>query len=213
MFPTPTLTQIIVNPHHPRVERDLADTHRMHQQMLRLCCRDDFGPGSRAAAGVLYRVDTTHSQTAILVQSLTAPDTSTLPSGYDHAQTKDLEPLLNRLANGSRVRYRIACAPSRAKHINGKRSGKRYGLSGEDAARWWKRAADKAGLALESTHICDERRLSGRSRGRDVPLHWMVQFDGTATITNPDTTREAVTTGIGPGKAYGCGLLSLAITA
>ncbi|MBS2545345.1 type I-E CRISPR-associated protein Cas6/Cse3/CasE [Catenulispora sp. NL8] len=35
-------------------------------------------------------------------------------------------------------------------------------------------------------------------------------FEGVLTVTDPETLRTAMTTGIGPSKAYGCGLLTLA---
>ncbi|MFD6434343.1 type I-E CRISPR-associated protein Cas6/Cse3/CasE [Streptomyces venezuelae] len=40
--------------------------------------------------------------------------------------------------------------------------------------------------------------------------HHRVRFDGTATIVAPDLLRTALQKGIGRGKAYGCGLLSIA---
>ncbi|WP_083752572.1 type I-E CRISPR-associated protein Cas6/Cse3/CasE [Actinosynnema sp. ALI-1.44] len=36
-------------------------------------------------------------------------------------------------------------------------------------------------------------------------------FEGTAKIATPGATRQAVLNGIGRGRAYGCGLLSLAL--
>lgn len=40
--------------------------------------------------------------------------------------------------------------------------------------------------------------------------HSLVRYDGTATVTDPDALRAAVLAGIGRGKPYGAGLLSLA---
>ena len=40
--------------------------------------------------------------------------------------------------------------------------------------------------------------------------HAVVRFDGIGVVTDPDALRAAVLTGIGRGKSYGCGLLSLA---
>lgn len=38
----------------------------------------------------------------------------------------------------------------------------------------------------------------------------VVRFDGIATVTDAGLARQAVLEGIGRGKSYGCGLLSLA---
>ncbi|MEU8505864.1 type I-E CRISPR-associated protein Cas6/Cse3/CasE [Streptomyces brevispora] len=35
-------------------------------------------------------------------------------------------------------------------------------------------------------------------------------YEGTLHVTNPDALRTLLTTGIGQGRAYGCGLLTLA---
>lgn len=37
-----------------------------------------------------------------------------------------------------------------------------------------------------------------------------VVFEGRLVVENADALRRAMTSGIGPGKAYGCGLLTLA---
>ncbi|RSN68457.1 type I-E CRISPR-associated protein Cas6/Cse3/CasE, partial [Streptomyces sp. WAC 05379] len=42
------------------------------------------------------------------------------------------------------------------------------------------------------------------------PTHRLLQFDGTAHITDPDALTDALLTGIGRAKSYGAGLLSLA---
>ncbi len=40
--------------------------------------------------------------------------------------------------------------------------------------------------------------------------HSLIRYDGTATVTDPTALTQAVLTGIGRGKPYGAGLLSLA---
>lgn len=49
----------------------------------------------------------------------------------------------------------------------------------------------------------------GKSTGRGVTLR-MVTFEGRLSIDDPDRFREALLSGIGPAKAYGCGLMTLA---
>ena len=38
-----------------------------------------------------------------------------------------------------------------------------------------------------------------------------VQYDGVLTVTDADLLRHALTSGIGHGKGFGCGLLTLAL--
>jgi len=42
-------------------------------------------------------------------------------------------------------------------------------------------------------------------------FHLAVQFDGRLRVTDPGALKEAVRSGIGSAKAYGFGLLSLAL--
>jgi CRISPR system Cascade subunit CasE len=44
---------------------------------------------------------------------------------------------------------------------------------------------------------------------RDVHLR-TATYDGLLDVTDPDALRRTLTGGIGHGKAYGCGLLTLA---
>jgi len=39
---------------------------------------------------------------------------------------------------------------------------------------------------------------------------YTIQFDGLLKVTAPDKLQQAVAVGIGPSRAFGCGLLSLA---
>jgi hypothetical protein len=49
-----------------------------------------------------------------------------------------------------------------------------------------------------------ERVSGGRIR------HTLTQFDGVAAVAEPTTVTSAIITGVGRGKSYGCGLLSIA---
>jgi CRISPR system Cascade subunit CasE len=51
--------------------------------------------------------------------------------------------------------------------------------------------------------------LRGRTANRLVTLAGVL-FEGLLEVTDPDNLRLAIREGIGPGKAIGCGLLSVA---
>ncbi|WP_081241346.1 type I-E CRISPR-associated protein Cas6/Cse3/CasE [Streptomyces viridosporus] len=83
-------------------------------------------------------------------------------------------------------------------------------LSGADADQWWLRRATEAGLDL---HVLTPTSMEpARPRGQDAPRmrHSLIRYDGTATVTDPHALQNAVLHGIGRGKPYGAGLLSLA---
>lgn len=62
----------------------------------------------------------------------------------------------------------------------------------------------------DATFYTASRRGKGhRYKKQNIP-HFGVRFDGLLCVTDPETLVEAVRQGIGPAKAFGFGLLSLA---
>ncbi len=209
---TATLTKLIVNPGHPRARHDLRDVHLMHQTMTKLACPPDFGPSSRSAAGLLYRIEHTSAGVVVLAQSRTAIDPTQLPAGFAHGGSRDLGPLLSHLTTGIQVRYRIVANPTKRSpvHESAKR-GELRPLVGEEALTWWQRKADEAGLELTAAEIIDTNKLTGtRSKNRQQIVITATTIEGVATVNTPHLVRGSILSGIGRGRAYGCGLLSVA---
>lgn len=216
------LTKLIPNPAHPNANRALRDINRMHQIVTAFACPPDFGPASRAAAGLLYRVEHTGAGPHLLIQSATQPNNAaTPPPGFAHAGTRDLAPLLHHLDTGVPVRYRITLSatvsrtappdPALPPTLNGKPRrprGTRLPLAGNEALDWWHAKAPRHGLQPNTTALADSVSLRGRKSSTTITIT-ATTIEGTAHITNPDTLRTAIQTGIGRARAYGCGLLSL----
>lgn len=210
---TATLTKIVANPSHQHVRQDLRDVQRMHHVLTTLACPPDFGPSSRAAASLLYRVEHTATGLHILMQSTTQPDPARLTSGYAIAATTDLGPLLDHLDTGMHVRYRIIANPTKCSSRGSGHRGERRPLAGDEAVTWWERKANNSGLQLDNIENTTHAKLTGnRSKnGQSVRLTiTTTTFEGTAHITEPAAVQDAILTGIGRARAYGCGLLSLA---
>lgn len=55
-----------------------------------------------------------------------------------------------------------------------------------------------------------QRPVQPRTTGAAPMRHSLIRYDGTATVTDPEALAAALLTGIGRGKSYGAGLLSLA---
>ncbi|WP_019853869.1 type I-E CRISPR-associated protein Cas6/Cse3/CasE [Actinopolyspora mortivallis] len=206
---TAMLTQLRLNPRHPATGRELANVDRMHRRVMSLF-PDSLGNNPRAEAGVLHRVEHSHAEAVVLIQSTLTPDTTRLPRGYATTAHRDLGPLLTALEVGMRARYRIVANPTRIETTDEGRKQRRQ-LVGDHAVAWWHRRAEEAGLELESAMLTREYRLVGdkSQRSRRPHYHGATQFDGSATVTHPEATFRAVLEGIGRAKSYGCGMLSL----
>ncbi|MEV7783161.1 type I-E CRISPR-associated protein Cas6/Cse3/CasE [Kitasatospora sp. NPDC088351] len=208
------LTRILPDQRSRDARRDGTSAVDLHHRLMSLFPDNIPAPAPRRELGVLFRSDTAGSGHQILLQSALPPDLTRLPAGYGSAATKSLTPLLDALRPGLAVRYRIAANPIRKP---GRTTRDLYGLSavvplrGAAADDWWTRQADAAGLHVNTLHSTPLDAACGARRSDQRPIkHDRVLFEGTALIADTERLRTRLTAGIGKGKAYGCGLLSIA---
>ncbi|MDL4770746.1 type I-E CRISPR-associated protein Cas6/Cse3/CasE [Actinomadura xylanilytica] len=205
------ITQIAPDPRHRAVHGDLRDVVKLHQRIMSLF-PDDLGPEARRQAAALFRLEEQPAGFTILVQSTIEPALQHLPDAYGAARTKNLTPLLDGLREGANVHYRITANATRklGKNTTAGRPKQVVPLNGADADQWWQRQADTAGLVLHSMYSSPLGQVTGK-RGDNTRLtHARTRFDGTATVTDPKMLLERIRTGIGRGKSFGCGLLTIA---
>ncbi|MFF0742146.1 type I-E CRISPR-associated protein Cas6/Cse3/CasE [Streptomyces sp. NPDC004111] len=214
MNPDAHLARIQLNPHSRDVQRDLRDAAQMHKTLMRML-PDNLGPTPRHDTGLLYRLDETEQTSTLLVQAAVPLNTQHLPDNYGHSDHKSLAPLFRALRPGRTVRYRITLNPAkreRLPHDQKTKNGRIVPLTGPEADQWWTRRAAQAGLTLH-TLLPTPQRPAQRTptvKGAPTMRHHLMRYDGTATITDPTALTTALLTGIGRGKSYGAGLLSLA---
>ncbi|MFF5800410.1 type I-E CRISPR-associated protein Cas6/Cse3/CasE [Streptomyces albogriseolus] len=210
------LTRIVPHASSRDARGDLGNAVGLHRRLMSLF-PDGAGPDPRAALGVLHRVEDSPTGPYILMQSRQQPDLGKLPKDYGTAAVRETSPLLSALRPGATLHFRCVASPVR-KPGAGTRS--LYNLpavvplTGAHADEWWMRQADTAGLkvlTLRSQPLDSATGLRGR-RGADQQRirHARTRFDGTAAVIDPDQLRAKLTDGIGRGKAYGCGLLTVA---
>ncbi len=201
------LTKIVARTGNPFVQRDLANCREMHRTIM-----SAFEPsadrGMRERLGILYRIEPKASQTVILLQSTVLPDLENIrgkfPGYVEGHSTKDLSPLIARLEDGTRFRFLLLANP--AVHLDGKLLPIK---SPADAEKWMHDRADRGGfniVAMRST-----KDLDWRPHGGDIVLN-VVLFEGILSITNKTKFFWTLQTGIGHGKPFGLGLLSVGLT-
>jgi CRISPR system Cascade subunit CasE len=209
-----TLTRLLLNPRNTAARADLAHRPGLHKTLMRLL-PDNLGPQPRATGRLLFRLETGPAP-ILLIQTAEPPHLERLPDGYGTADIRDLTPMLRALTPGLPVHYRITAAPtiSRIAHAvphptTGRLRGKIIPLTGPDALTWWQHRATKAGLE-PITATATRRPFPRVNRETPGPFHALTQFDGVARITDPQQLATALHHGIGKGKSYGAGLLTLA---
>lgn len=230
------LSRLYLNPKSRAVRADLADCRSMHCRVMSAFPRVPEGT-ARSALRVLYRVDLEPrtGRIALLVQSAKCPDWCRLPDGYlcedaDCVENPALKPVGERYASlgrGARLAFRLAANPTRKvdtkSGANGeRRNGRRVPLWGEESQiDWLGRKGLEGGFRLLSARARPGRgggllAPSGRVVGdleagkRGGLTFGAVLFEGVLEVTDPVAFAKSLVEGIGPGKAYGFGLLSIA---
>ena len=228
------LSRLVINPRNPKARRDLGDVYQMHRTIMSAFPQVKEEEGARAELAVLHRLDMDQRSgtTVLLVQSEEEPNWNCLPEGYlfhlggegDNPATKPVSDALAALREGQVLRFRLRANP--AKKIDTKsgpdgqrRNGRRVDLRIEtQQIEWLSRRAGRSGFRfvfvgpdnnVPAIRVGASEKLHGRQEAGRVTLAGVL-FEGLLEVTNPDKLRLAIREGIGPGKAFGCGLLSLA---
>jgi CRISPR system Cascade subunit CasE len=223
------LSRLVLNPGNRDVQRGIENCHAFHQTIMRgfpTVATD----APRKEFYVLYRpeLDAHSGALTVLVQSLTEPNWAPLRGDWSAVLTAESrEPLVKRvdsafqrIAAGSQLRFRLRANPTKRliktlpDGSPNKGGGKRVQLFHEaDQLAWLMRKGETGGFRVESVQARADRlggkRQVGRRGQRDIVLDAVV-FDGELTVIDAAVFQRTLVAGIGSGKAYGFGLLSVA---
>jgi CRISPR system Cascade subunit CasE len=186
---------------------------------------EDFGDkqihvARRSDAGFLFRLDPQPGGgVVILVQSAVKPDWDYAFHNADYLlaappQVRSFDPCF---AKGDRLRFRLAANPTRKIDTKTgpdgrRRNGKRVPVPTDKLYEWLAERAEPAGFSIDKDTITvqpayiyfDKTRNGGGQRLRSV------RYDGILEVTDPSSFQETLSRGIGSGKAFGFGMLSVA---
>jgi len=218
------LSKLILNPRSAEARRDVSALYDLHRTLARAF---ETAPGLdyRAEHGVLFRLEPLahrDAQPTVLVQSTTEPDWNRLPENYllsRKSGTFNLD-----FSDGQPFQFRLIANPTRKEKREGKKQGRRMALPDyltetnqadgpTPAQEWLSRKGQQHGFevlwASSDGFWQGGSQQSSTPSKRALPLYG-VQFDGALRVTDPALFGLALQQGIGPAKAFGFGLLSLA---
>lgn len=213
------LSRLLLNPRSRQVQRETADPYQLHRTLLQAF------DANRAKAGVLHRldVDARSGRIILLVQSQAQPDWSRLPnpdylladdpsSGLDNPAVKTVN---LPLTAGQMLTFRLRANPT-VKKVRYDEAGKRLNsnrvplVHEEKQLAWLAQKAEQSGFRLLQVTAGSQGNSRSWREGQSPLTLYTVQFDGRLQVQDPERLRQAVAQGIGPARAFGCGLLSLA---
>ncbi|GMV38184.1 MAG: hypothetical protein AMXMBFR61_26920 [Fimbriimonadales bacterium] len=198
----------------PSASRTLTDPH-----FLAPYNPADFAEQVHAArgpnTGFLYRIDPLLSGNAvILVQSAVAPnwDYAFHNASYLLAAPPDVREFRPCVHNGEHLRFRLQVNPTRKICTKTGPDGvRRHGrrVLAIQAEQWLPRRGASLGLSVLADQTVAQRGYVYMRKPDNPPQHLdSIRYDGVLEVTDSDKFRKAVESGIGPGKAFGFGLLS-----
>ncbi len=178
-----------------------------------------------ADSGFLFRIDPgPDGRAVILVQSAIKPDWDYAFQNARYllaapAEVKVYEP---GFAAGHRHRFCLTANPTRklSQHsherdgnpVAEKWIGKRVPVPADKLHQWLARQAAAGGFSIQENSTTVQAGYIFVSKTRDSKGQRLrsVRYEGILAVTDPDNFRNTLTRGIGPGKAFGFGLLSVA---
>jgi CRISPR system Cascade subunit CasE len=201
------LTRLTLDPRSAKARRDLGDAYEMHRTLVRAFVDSPQSEPPR----FLWRLEASKDSGAnptVLVQSEVAADWSvleTMPNYLQrHAESKCVA--LDQLIRAERCyRFRLLANPTVT------REGKRYGLLKESEQNAWiERQGERHGFGVQACLVSAQNLFCSRDKGKPAVCIHRVCFEGLLKVQNEDALKRALVAGIGPAKAFGCGLLSVA---
>ncbi|RDI95464.1 type I-E CRISPR-associated protein Cas6/Cse3/CasE [Meiothermus sp. QL-1] len=202
------VSKLVLNLRSKAARRDLANPYQMHRTLSKAVSQALKEGKER----LLWRLEPTRGLEApvVLVQTLTEPDWSVLEK--DYAEVFPPKPFNPVLQEGQVLRFRLRANPSK----RAKDRGERVALkTPAEKISWLERKLAEGGFRLHTNEeegpmvrILQDNFLEVRKSGHLIQVQ-AVLFEGTLKVVNPEEALQALSRGIGPGKALGLGLLSL----
>ena len=169
----------------------------------------------------LWRTDEFQGRYYLLLLSDQEPDLSHMAKQFGMEgngqpwQTKSYDTLLERIQSGSVWQFRLAANPT--KSVKSSEKGRRgkvcAHITPEYQLKWLLERCENHGFSINPEEVLVtrsqwQRFYKGEQRKKPVSL-LSVTFEGVLTVTDEISFRKTLVEGIGRGKAFGLGLLTV----
>lgn len=200
------LTRVVLDARQRSVWRLLASPSRIHGLV------ESAFPGARRRN--LWRVDNLNGGPCLLILSEERPELTAAaektPGGLLTWETRDYTPLLERIRSGGLWQFRLTANPTVSTTRPGERGKVKACPSVPAQEQWLLARAEGHGFSLaEDAFRVTESSWHQFSKESGKVVLRGVSFEGLLTVSDAARFREALVSGIGRGKAYGMGLLTV----
>jgi CRISPR system Cascade subunit CasE len=201
------LSKLILNERQSLVHRELGNAHKFHQRIMQAFPDEQNLNSPREDWHILFRHEP--DSDLVLVQSDLEPDWTKLPHGYlRDQQVKPMQLGVDQLAVGRRFQFRLRANPSKRDNKTKKTVGFYHH---PDQLAWLERQSGRCGFQMLSADVIPSPNVFGvKGKGSSPIRITTALFQGVLEVTEPEAFLVVIQQGIGRGKSYGCGLISIA---
>lgn len=200
-----------------RVELDLARRSTMialnNPQKLHGAVESAF-PGERRRR--LWRLDTLGGKMYLLLLSEDTPDLTGVVQQFGTgapSETRSYDPLLQRITPGSWWHFRLTANPVKNCRTDAEtaRGEVKAHCTVQYQKQWLAERAEKHGFALDDDAftVTHSQWYNFAKQGTRRVTLLAVTYEGVLRVTDPEAFKETLCQGLGRGKAYGMGLLTV----
>lgn len=172
-------------------------------------CFADMGNGQRPRH--LWALDRYKNQQLLLILSEEEPDFTEFVRDYGMAgktaETKLYDSVKDKLSIGKQLRFRIKVNPTRYLCHNGKWHRCAH-VTPEHQMNWFTEQGAKHGFSIIQASVNQRmtERFQKEKNAKSVITLSTCVIDGVLEITDLDAFWDVLQSGLGQGKAYGCGM-------
>ena len=206
------LSQIRLNLQHPGVRRALRDCNDLHRDLMSAFPQTQTASGARREEAALYRLIERKNEVLILMSSKSVPDAEQLRRhGYDlHPDSiRDISALETVFQAGMHLRFELLASPCKKIRTGGKNSRRVFLSQEQDRLDWMKKQGEKYGFSICNMQENPVRVAVDGCKG-DMRIHYdAVRISGVLEIADAKAFWKGYCGGVGPGKSYGLGMLTV----
>lgn len=201
------LTKLMIPLTNRAAAMTLGDCQKMHRLV------SGFFGEERQQAHVLYRTNAAGGSIQVYLYS--DHPVLALPDWVQLAGQRDLSDWLKAMKAGECLGFDLLTSPCKkvSQGENGRNSQRRILREPQQRLDWLQRKAEQNGFQILNVQELEQSHSYGkhsRDKGGSMYLD-AYHYQGTLKITDPEQFILALREGIGPGKAYGLGMLMVRI--
>ena len=209
------LTQLQLNLRNPQARKDAGNAYEMHRTLTKAFQQDDKNMDPHP---FLWRVELGDNSAppVVLVSSCHQGDFDALTrtnGEYLVRPSQSIAVDLSKYTAGTNLRFRLVANPTKCTSTalgDGKR-GKRYAIVGEKAQlEWLNKRAQQNGFEVQMAMVINIAQMHDiKEKSSSIIQLTRITFEGYLVVKDPELFGKALKKGIGRGKAFGCGMLTV----